>query len=65
MSAMKSKIILQYIFNSYFKFCVVRNPYDKKMVSLHNMRKNRDGINVSFNDFVRKIIVLIIIDIYK
>ena len=41
------------IFNSYFKFCVVRNPYDK-MVSLYNMIKSRRGLNMSFNDLVRK-----------
>jgi len=39
------------IFNSYFKFCVVRNPYDK-MVSLYNMKIHR-GYNGSFNDFVK------------
>lgn len=54
---MSAKEIKNYIgndiFNSYFKFCVVRNPYDK-MVSLYNMIKYRDGENVSFNDFVRK-----------
>lgn len=40
------------IFNNYFKFCVVRNPYDK-MVSLYHMKKNRDNYKGSFNDFVR------------
>jgi len=43
------------IFNSYFKFCAVRNPYDK-MVSLYHMLKSRypEQYNISFDDFVRK-----------
>lgn len=40
------------IFNSYFKFCVIRNPYDK-MVSLYNMSVNRDGYKGSFSEFVK------------
>lgn len=40
------------IFNSYLKFCVIRNPYDK-MVSLYNMKINRKEYNGSFNDFVK------------
>lgn len=41
------------IFNSYCKFCVIRNPYDK-MVSLYNMKVNRDCYKGSFKEFVKK-----------
>ena len=38
------------IFTDYLKFCVVRNPYDK-MVSLYNMKVNRDSQKISFEQF--------------
>ena len=47
------KLINKDIFNSYFKFCVVRNPYDK-MVSLYNMLKNRNKLEISFEEFCKK-----------
>ena len=37
------------VFNDYFKFCVVRNPYDK-MVSLYYWSKSR----LPFKEFVKK-----------
>ena len=41
-------------FNSYIKFCVVRNPYDK-MVSLYFYNKSRKKIpsNMTFKQFVK------------
>lgn len=44
-------IIGEDIFNSYFKFCVIRNPYDR-MVSSYYFR----GAKVSFADYVKKTI---------
>lgn len=53
MSANKiKKNIGNNIFNNYLKFCVIRNPYDK-MVSLFNMKKNRDKLKMSFLNFVK------------
>ena len=41
-------------FNSYIKFCVIRNPYDK-MVSLYFYNKSRNKIpsNMTFKQFVK------------
>lgn len=47
------KLLSKDIFNSYFKFCVVRNPYDK-MVSLYNMLKNRNKLKLSFEEFCKR-----------
>lgn len=41
-------------FNSYFKFCVIRNPYDK-MVSLYFFTKNwKKEHNLTFKDFCKE-----------
>ena len=40
-------------FNSYFKFCVIRNPYDK-MVSYYFFLKNLRGIQLTFKEFCKK-----------
>lgn len=39
------------IWNSYFKFCVERNPWDK-VVSLYFMIRKRDDIDLSFEEFL-------------
>ena len=41
------------IFNSYFKFCVIRNPYDK-VVSYYNMLIHRKGKKMTFSEFIHK-----------
>lgn len=41
------------IFNTYHKFCVVRNPYDK-MVSKYFHRISRQHINISFKEFCKR-----------
>ena len=43
------------VFNSYFKFCVVRNPYDK-MVSLFHFEGNKVDYNIinKFKNFCKK-----------
>lgn len=40
------------MWNSYFKFCVDRNPWDK-VVSNYYMIKNRSKSPLSFNEFVK------------
>ena len=45
------KYIGKDIFNSYFKFCVVRNPFDK-MVSLYFYKKANE--KMSFKEFCKK-----------
>lgn len=39
-------------FNSYLKFCVIRNPYDK-MVSMYFYQKNRGRTTKSFKEFAK------------
>ncbi|MCH8502332.1 MAG: hypothetical protein LAT77_10540 [Aliidiomarina sp.] len=39
------------IWNSYFKFCVERNPWDKTLSHYH-MLNYRSGGNLSFNDYM-------------
>ena len=46
------KIIGDNMFNTYFKFCVVRNPYDK-MVSLYHMLRNGNKLK-TFDEFCKK-----------
>lgn len=38
-------------FNNYFKFCIVRNPYDR-IVSRYNWDKKEDLINLSFKEYL-------------
>ena len=40
------------IWNSYFKFCVERNPWDK-VVSDYSMIRHRSGGRVSFEEYIR------------
>lgn len=37
-------------FNSYFKFCVIRNPYDK-MVSYYFFLKHKKKHNLNFKEY--------------
>ena len=49
------------IFNSYFKFCAVRNPYDK-MVSLYHMMKSRYRVKyIFFDEFVKKLVIIFLV----
>jgi hypothetical protein len=49
MSAAKIKMLIgEYCWNDYFKFCVIRNPYDK-LVSSFYFDAHRQGIK--YNDF--------------
>lgn len=53
---MSANLIKRYIgddtFNNYFKFCVVRNPYDKMVSHYHFRFKNKKNMP-SFEDFVK------------
>ena len=40
-------------FNSYLKFCVIRNPYDK-MVRYYFFLKNLRGIQLTFKEFCKE-----------
>lgn len=41
------------VWNSYFKFCVERNPWDK-CVSKYHMVKGRSGKSLLFEEFIRR-----------
>lgn len=53
MSASKVKNrVTKDVWDNYQKFAVERNPWDK-VVSWYNMVKKRNGLNLSFSDFIR------------
>lgn len=41
------------VWNSYFKFCVERNPWDKTLSHYH-MVNDRSGGNISFDEYIKK-----------
>ena len=41
------------VWNSYFKFCVERNPWDKTLSHYHMVNDRSDG-SISFDDYIKK-----------